>query len=590
MGYLKSCLIAFSALIIFCTSCGDEDITLTTTESISPDLFNEIFTEEVKGHVIDENNKAIEGAIITINGSETATDVNGYFSMQDVFINEIGSLVTIENEGFYTGYKLVYPPEAGSSFVKVQLLEKTLSATFNASEGFRSNFANDANVTFVENSIQTSSGEPYDDEVHLFVHWYSPDDPALPLTMPGDLRAISLDNRLVQLASYGMMAVEIETPSGQSLELMPDKTAFLQFPVPSELLSNAPAAIPTWSFDESTGSWIEEGEAGLDGAFYYAEVSHFSFWNCDAPFPVVELTGQFLYEGNIPFDNYVVRIEVENDAAIARSGWTNAEGVFKGKVPQDQNLIIELINDCNEVIHTQNLSPITEATDLGAILVSTIPKAITVTGSIVDCDSNPIPDGYVIISGGEFNTIDFFTEDGNFTKIVNVCNESSMSIKGFDIENLKESEEVILDASQNNSTVDVGALAVCDIQIEYFMKFQIDTQDEVFILNPSLTSIENDYNLSALMRADSTDFSQQIDIRLDNIDLGMQTPNRVTINVFNADFSGYLNCSSDCDIVVDITTSSARVVEGTFSGNIDAVESNDPGLKMITGSFTISNN
>lgn len=81
MGYQKSWFIAFTMLVIFCTSCG-EDITLTSTTSLSPELINEVFTEEVKGHIIDEDS-AVDGAIIRINGSQTTTDENGYFSIND---------------------------------------------------------------------------------------------------------------------------------------------------------------------------------------------------------------------------------------------------------------------------------------------------------------------------------------------------------------------------------------------------------------------------------------------------------------------------------------------------------------------------
>lgn len=583
MIYQKSLYIAITALMLFCTSCGD-DLTTETTTTISPAAVTEIFTEEIKGHIIDGDNMAIDGAIISINGSQTTTDVNGFFKVNDLFLLDNGSLVTIKVDGYYTGYKLVYPPGAGTNFIKVQLIEKNLAATFNADEDFNAVLNLNASVRFEANSIQTTSGQIYEGEVNLFAHWYSPDDPALPLTMPGDLRGVNLDNQFVQLATYGMMAVELESPTGQALELAPGSSAILEFPLIAALRSNAPSVIPTWSYDENTGSWIEEGEATLEGNFYIAQVTHFSFWNCDAPFPIVQLTGRFQNQDNIPFVNHIVKIEVASTAA--RSGWTDGNGIFSGKVPQDEPLTIQLINECEEVIYDENLGSITEDTDLGVILVPNNSSSFLVTGRIVDCDSNPIPDGYVIFSGEAINTLDFFTEDGSFSKIVNTCNQTSFSVTGYDIQNLKASEAKVLDVSQSIPSGDLGDIFVCDIDIESFMRFEIEGEDDVLILNPSLERIENQYRLFGSTQTDSTDFSKTITIDLDNVDIGTQTPNGVNVEIFDAELFLFLRCHQICDVEVDITTSS-NVVKGTFTGMLEKWETNEPGDLMITGSFLI---
>jgi hypothetical protein len=65
-------------------------------------------------------------------------------------------------------------------------------------------------------------------------------------------------------------------------KLQPGKTAKLRFTIPSSLRSTAPATIPLWSVDETTGLWKQEGSATKGTDYYEGDVSHFSFWNCDA--------------------------------------------------------------------------------------------------------------------------------------------------------------------------------------------------------------------------------------------------------------------------------------------------------------------
>src|SRR6185312_12452020 len=88
-------------------------------------------------------------------------------------------------------------------------------------------------------------------------------------------------NKRVVITSYGMLAVELESLTGEKLQIAPGNTATLMIPVPPSVASSAPSTISLWYVNEQTGAWQEEGTAQKNGNFYVGEVKHFSFWNCD---------------------------------------------------------------------------------------------------------------------------------------------------------------------------------------------------------------------------------------------------------------------------------------------------------------------
>ena len=101
------------------------------------------------------------------------------------------------------------------------------------------------------------------------------------------------DGKRVLLSSYGMMAVELESSAGEKLQIKSGSTATLSLQFLLQLESSAPATIPLWYVDESTGLWKEEGTATKQGNNYIGTVKHFTYWNCDIQVQTVMLTGTF---------------------------------------------------------------------------------------------------------------------------------------------------------------------------------------------------------------------------------------------------------------------------------------------------------
>lgn len=110
--------------------------------------------------------------------------------------------------------------------------------------------------------------------------------------LPGDYRAKDKNGKDQSLVSYGAVFGEFSDAAGNLYNLANGATATVISPVPSGLQSTAPAAVPVWSYDETTGFWNQEKTTqavlkNVGGTSYVFKTTHFSYLNTD-----VAKTGQ----------------------------------------------------------------------------------------------------------------------------------------------------------------------------------------------------------------------------------------------------------------------------------------------------------
>ncbi len=444
-------------ILLFISSCR-EDIIDVDTKTNNP--YPEIQVEAaVRGLVTDEDNIPVASALVKVGTEETTTDENGFFRFEKEEFNQNGTLLRVEKQGYYLGVKLFNPTVGKESFVAVQLLRKELVGTFTSTTGGLVSTDDGASVSFAANSIQYENGTAFTGEVQVYAKWIDPTADLLLEQMPGDLRAVDKEGNPVQLATFGMVAVELETASGTALQLVEGSPATLTMPVPAEILGQAPASIPLWSMDETTGNWVEESTATLQGDKYVGEVPHFSFWNCDAPFPLIQLEGQIIdAEGN-PI--HWAKITIHNDAVGTGGGYTNEEGVFSGKVPKDLPLTIAVYNQCWEIEYEAEIGPYSDDVVLDPIVASSNATS-SLTGVLVDCDGAAVENGYVYVTGGPYLLVLDTDENGVFNWTGLLCQEVDLTLKGFDLDASLASDPINLNIPEEGADVDLGNVEVCN--------------------------------------------------------------------------------------------------------------------------------
>ncbi len=402
----------FIPVLLIFTAChkDSDNFTEESSTTFSPEVVEEIHCS-LLGYVYDEDNNPVSGATIHIYSASTQTDEFGIFRLPNARMDKNGTFVRVTKEGYVFGSDMLYPNDA-LIFSYVRLLKLETGKSFQSESGGSVAIAGGGTVTFPENSIALSNGSSYSGEVRVTAKFIDPTDEYLAETMPGALVGQALNGNTVALGTAGMVAVELRSPTGNKLNLKEGSKASIEIPA---TIASPPQTIPLWWFDEVKGLWIEEGSAVLENGFYKGQVSHFSFWNCDVPYPLVHVCGQVLYDDGSPAAQ--VKVYVKVDGLRSAAGSTDEDGVFCGKMPKGEVLSF-LVSDihCGKVIFEAMIGPFSDNTQLDPFVVSFNKTKVSGT---VKCDGDPVKDAVVLVKNGVNTKLLQTKEDGFFS--IRIC-------------------------------------------------------------------------------------------------------------------------------------------------------------------------
>jgi hypothetical protein len=493
-------LFASLSFILISTGCQRE-VDGTLPDNPQPPV-EQTVNASVTGRVINDKKEPVSGALVnTANGGTAITDINGEFSLQNVLLNKNAGFIKVEKAGYFTGSRTFVVSTTSDNITQIQLIPKTVVGSFVASAGGNITIPNGGGLVFPSNGIvNTSNSAAYTGNVSVAAYFLNPQAGNFGDIMPGTLRGTRTDNSQVALQSFGMVAVELTGAAGEKLQLVNGKTASINLPIASTLLAFAPSSIPLWYFDEATGLWKEEGMATKQGSSYVGTVSHFSFWNCDAPFPLVDFSAAFKNQNGDPVVNAKVVITTsQGKTSIAASDITNSEGKVSGKIPADKNLLIEVYNFCGDLLYTKNFTTATSATNLGAITVTSSIATVSINGTVSGCNAAAVTNGFVYIAIGNI-TYAVSISNGSFSAGIKVCSAGSQSarIVGFDIANNKQSDTTVLTVNTTNATT--VSINTCASTIQRFLNYTLNAVTYT-IIPPADSLVYHAQGSSAMIQA-----------------------------------------------------------------------------------------
>ena len=319
--YLVSLLPVLALLLVFqaCKKDGSDPAPGTVTPAS---------TATLSGIVTDAAGIPVAGASITVAGKTGTSNSDGIFSISSVPADGNRVLVKASKTGYFDGSQGLVP--AAGSVSKTEIVLHSDAPGFDGDVSQPNSFVvNGTGIELPANSV-SSSGSFQAAVIHL-----NPADPDFEKKVPGgDLIGIDAGNNEKQLLSFGMLMVKLTDANGKETNLAAGKTATVRMKIPQEQLATAPASIPLWHFDESSGKWMEEGNASRQGDSYVGSVSHFSAWNCDYPSERATVKGIIRDCNGKPVQNLRVRIG-------QTVTYTNDNGEYQRYVPSGTAFTVE---------------------------------------------------------------------------------------------------------------------------------------------------------------------------------------------------------------------------------------------------------
>ncbi len=473
-------ILSLSLLVILFFSCQKSFNAqeLPTVTILPSDITSTVVASAVSGFVTDASNAAVKDAIVLIGTNTTVTtDKYGYFEAKNVTVVKNAALVSVSKAGFFKGIKTFIATQNKGAFFRIKLIPKISSGTFNAGTGGAVTLASGLTVSLPANAVvNATSNAAYAGVVTVSAFYINPTAADINSIMPGDLRGLDTEKQLKLLTSYGMAAVELTGASGELLQIAQGKKATLTTPIPSSLLATAPTNLPLWYFNENNGLWTQEGSATKVGNTFVGEVSHFSFWNCDVPNNYIQFNCTVVNTAGQPIQGAVVRITDGNNTANRRSGITDSSGYVAGAIPDNRPLLLEIFSygGCLTPIYTQNFTTTSSNISLGSIAINTASNNATLVGTILNCNGQPISNGYLIIYSSSNYSRYAISANGTYSINTFLCGGSStiVNIIGEDVST--GLQNIPFTYTINSGVNNIPNIQACGLTTQQFFNFTID--------------------------------------------------------------------------------------------------------------------
>ncbi|MEZ4966780.1 MAG: carboxypeptidase-like regulatory domain-containing protein [Saprospiraceae bacterium] len=521
------------------------------------------------GNVVDEAGDPVSGAQVFAGSESATTDNNGVFRLPAVSLPEDDAIISVRKAGYFE-FSRAYIVEDGATMeVTVRLLQKTQVGQINAASGGTVQVPGGPTLVFPAGAVD------YNGSVSVSARYLDPNDPELSTFMPGDLRAIGVDGSRSTLATFGMLAVELNGAGGQVLNITDDSEVEIRMPIPANQLAAAPADIPLWYFDLDKARWIEEGAAQKSGAEYVGKVKHFSYWNCDIPLPLVKVSGKvYLENDQNPLSAHVVFSYSLYSGKC--HGWTDMNGCFNGEIPRDVQLELRIYLDgCPDPVYTATVGPFADDVVLPPIIItgSQVPF-VTIDGHLEDCNGQAVINGYVKVEIGSNRLLLYTDANGDFSRAVNNCgNNTSGTATGYDLSNLLESTP--LPFSISGSSVSLGNIQACNALTEYII-YNLDGQ--------SFTQL----NVSGSVFNGSTFLSSSDSLVQQFIQFSFTNNNQTGSYPLDFIFVNGVEAGNQAlgGVLTDVTEAGnvGEPIKGTFGGSFNAPNGNN---HTISGSYRV---
>ena len=239
--------------------------------------------------VFDIDGTPIEGADVELNGTTQQSNELGEALFEEL---PPGDIAIRASAGGYAstgvGTEIM---EGTSSIETIYMLEEGGSHSFDASSD-STVYQDRVRLDIPANALETTDGSSFTGTAVATITPLNPstdERSAFPRPMTGVLEG---DSEPTPFQSILTADIDLETQSGDPLELADGSSATLEYVLPDDLQGEYSTGdqIEAYWYDETEGMWMQEGQGTVvestyasDRLAWQVDVEHFTWWNCDEP-------------------------------------------------------------------------------------------------------------------------------------------------------------------------------------------------------------------------------------------------------------------------------------------------------------------
>jgi hypothetical protein len=465
-------LLWLGALILLVGSSCKKDFETFIPNPVDPSTLIPQVTTSLGGVVWDENGNPVEGVQVSVHGAETLSDENGVFFFADIEVPAPRTHIVADHPGYFLSSKTLVTEEGGLDQLQLRMIKQEAVETIPSGQDVVVQLDEGGRILFSASSLQQENGSAFNGEATVYARWIDPQLDAFYELATGASFGLSKTEELFALESYGIMLVEVRDPQGNLLAIAEGDDIDLVFPIDAPLLSDAPFTLTSWQFDESLGWWREENTADRINDKYLGSVSGTGIWNFAAPRSTIQLNGRVTDSNGDALS--FTRVEVRYlNGAVAQSDRAKADGSFDFAIPANRQLILRLTGDCGTTYFELPLGPLSEDVNLPPIIIDDAEIPVyRISGSVLDCEENPLSAAYVLANIG-LDPLLFLVWEGKFQGVIVACEAASITYIARDLNSAEQSVSFDIPLSPE---INAGAILVCD-NFDEFLTYNLDGVD-----------------------------------------------------------------------------------------------------------------
>ncbi len=388
------------------TACSGDDATNPGPASAPPT------NGTIAGRVIaSDGSGGVPNATIEVGTAQATSGADGSYSLSVPASDR--AVVRVGANGFAENIRIARVSSGQSTALTVRLVKVGVTGNVPIASGGTIDGPSSAQIVLPANGLVPSTGGSPSANVSVSL---TPINVATTTSdMPGDFTASS-NGGIAQIESFGAMLVDVRDSSNVRYSLAPGNTAAIRIPVSTRTPSaNRPPTIPLLYFDNSTGRWVQEGQATLvtngSNPYYEGSVSRLSYWNADLVTETIVVTGCVKNDAGQPVANALVESDGIDYSGSSQTLAT-ADGSFQIPIRKSGKATITAFIG-NQLTNTVTAGPAAANITMGQCLVTTTPTSgfnikLTWGESPSDLDSHLLtPNG---------NEVDF-TDKGSLTAL-----------------------------------------------------------------------------------------------------------------------------------------------------------------------------